>query len=212
MVLSMPTGGAVRVHGCGVGSRRRARPSAWPRLWRRSMAGVVREHALALRRPHGAGGVSPSVRARSRRGRAAPPPAPWAWRRVVPGMAACCRVRWPLVRAAGRAVRQARPGGRRRPGGGAGHGGATCPPPVSLAHVSRHRPRPTGGCGFRRPGWCRRGGRRSGTGKPGGPVSVPSTPTRACRRRPAASARASLPLPGAPEAWRSASMEKRRSA
>src|SRR5439155_14372218 len=34
----------------------------------------------------------------------------------------------------------------------------------------------------------------------------------ACRRRPPASARASLPLPGAPEAQRSASMERSRSA
>src|SRR5438445_10919342 len=36
--------------------------------------------------------------------------------------------------------------------------------------------------------------------------------TTACKRRPPVSARPSLPLPGAPDAQRSASMERRRSA
>ena len=41
------------------------------------------------------------------------------------------------------------------------------------------------------------------------PASVASHPTRVCRRRPTASARASLRLLGAPETWRSAPEERR---
>ena len=54
-----------------------------------------------------------------------------------------------------------------------------------------------------------RGWRRSGTGTPGAPRPVPSHPTKACRRRRPVSARASLPLPAAPDARRSASASSR---
>jgi hypothetical protein len=162
VVLPVPTSGAVLGHGCGVGSLRRARPAAWLRFWRHSVAGVVRAPALALRGSHVVGGASPSVLLRPGRGGVSCP---------ARGCAAGSGGAGP-----GSGPRRApdTPGGPRATGRWCRTRGATRPPPLSLARVSRHRPRPPGGGGSRRSGWCRRGWRWSVTGKPGSPRWSPA--------------------------------------
>ena len=93
-------------------------------------------------------------------------------------------------------------GGSARPAGRAGHGDATRPPPLSLA--PRQPPSLTTHRVWRHPtarmvpAWVAAVGHREARV----PASGASNPTKACRRRLPASARASLPLSAAPDARR----------
>ena len=166
---------------------------------------------LAPTRTCGAGVTSPSAGGRSPRGRVAAPPAPWVGRRVVPDVKARSRVRLPWAGLpAVPCPSRTRPGtgGSTRPVGRPGHGGATRAPPLSLAPCQPLSPttqrvwRPPAARVV--PAWVAAVGHREARA----PASGASHPTKACRRRLPASARPSLPLAAAPDAQRSASMEK----
>ena len=198
------TGGLVRAGGCvpapacGRGRRGGLCPGS-------RMAGGVRWPALVLMRLCVAGVTSPSAGGRSPRGRW-----PLLLRHGWVGMSSPM---WRLAPGSGcrewgcppRRVSVApgpATGGSTRPIGRAGPGNATRPSPLSLA--PRHPPSLTTHRVWRPPaarvapaGVAAGGHREART-----PASGASTPTKACRRRETASARASLQLFPAPDARR----------
>ena len=158
------------------------------------------------------GGGRPSLRTELSSGPHAPAAA-WG--------VSCARLRWPpcLRRGPGRGGRGVAwpapcmprvrcPVARRAAGAGGGGrgsarpgGGPARPRPCAWCRVSDPLAPSRGLGGIRRPGGCqRRWVAAVGHRDARAPASVPSTPTRACRRRRPASARASLPLSAAPDA------------
>ena len=110
-------------------------------------------------------------------------------------------VQWWLVTTVGAADRARSPQRQAHPGRPCGAGGrcqaqgSSTPPSRPRRRGRRHLPRPTGRGGRVGRTWLAAIGHREARA----PASVPSNPTRVCRRRRTASARASLPLFAAPE-------------
>ena len=201
VVPSVPTGGPVR----GGWVRREHPPAcgavvAVPGPSSGVVGGVVRSPALAPPCSPGGSGASPGPGGSARRGRVAPRAAPWPAQRLLPCVGG--GVAGSGGGGRGRRQRQAHHGGSALPGRRVGHGGVTRSP--SGCQVPCPRPSPT----VSRVEWP-----PAAQGVPTGvaavghregrvPASVPSNPTRACRRPPTAAAPASLRLLAAPEAWR----------
>ena len=128
-----------------------------------------------------------------------------AWRCLLSGGGACCGVRWQWsaqqAALCPRSVRHAS-GGHRAAGRSCRARWVSHPPPRCL--VRRQPPSPKAHRMVRHPAarvvpaWGAAVGHREARA----PASVPSHPTRACRRRRIASAPTSLRLLAAPEAWR----------
>ena len=189
----------LRVGGCDVSPRLRAGP--W--WWSQAPAAAWGEAC-----------ARPRWRQRARLGSASRPAYQEAalgvvgWRRVLrPGLLSVCGPVWGRAVGSGsggrgRWQRQAHHGGITLPGRRVGHGGVTRSP--SVCQVPCPRPShtvsrvewPPAAQGV--PTWVAAVGHREGRV----PASVPSNPTRACRRPPTASAPSSLRLLAAPEAWR----------
>jgi hypothetical protein len=200
----MPTDGPVHAGGCGVGPILRAGPSWWPQAppgaWGVSCAGPRwRQRAWqgAAWRPrhreYGRGGGGGHCVLRQSMSAS-----PVRRRGVLRGPVVA-------VGAAGSAVPQQRQARIKR----ASRCRAVVPGPVGLAPSApvpgaasaaiTHGP--PAGAASGGPGGARVGA-AVGHREVRAPASVPSTPTRACRRRRIASAPASLRLLAAPEAWR----------
>ena len=166
-------GGAARAGRCGMGTSRRGGPAS-----RAPMC------------TWGAGGAALAPGAPSRRGRGALRPWPWARWGVLPAVGVCGGVRRP------QSGQPSVPGSRARPRGATGLL-LRCPSPCAPRALQGHR-------AWRHP--APRVGHAEvaavGREEARAPASGTSTPTKACRRRLPASARASLPLPAAPDALR----------